>query len=261
MPAPDTHTTPTTTADRLPWPRLLAYCALLTLAGTVLLQVAGRFVGFPSLVVVDLMTLAGLLLLVSGGRRRIRSGAAIIGVISLLNNIHAGLFLAAVTAPASDPVTFVTCLATWIGSLLAIPLAVVTFRSPEGTGPSVLVRAVGLVLVMATVVAAVMFVTARDEPARPGDLQVTRERDGWGLFTDNAGRSFAPAQVTATPGPVTIAATNSDPLIGMIFLIPELGVQEKIAPGTTARVTFDAPAGRYTMLDDKFLVEGTLEIG
>ena len=262
MPTPDTRTTtPATTAGRLPWPRLLAFCAVLTLAGTVLLQATGRFVGFLSLVVVDLTMLAGLLLLVSGGRGRIRSGAVLIGVFSLLNNIHAGLFLAAVTAPAGDPVTFLTCLTTWIGSLLAIPLAVVTFRFPEGAGPAVLRRAVALVLAVATAVAAVLFVTAADDPARPGDLQVTREREGWGLLTDQAGRSFAPARLTAAPGPVTIAVTNTDPLVGVRFLIPELGVRQEVAPGTTARVTFDAPAGSYTLLDDTFLVESSLVVG
>ena len=84
MPTPDTRTTPTTnTTARLPWRRLLAFCAVLTLAGTVLLQAAGRFVGFPSLVVVDLMMLTGLLLMASGGRRRIPSRAGVIrGVLA-----------------------------------------------------------------------------------------------------------------------------------------------------------------------------------
>lgn len=286
MPTPDPHTAPTadaapTTADpataapttdgpattragRVPWRRLLAFCAVLTLSGTVLLQAAGRFVGFPSLVVVDLMMLAGLLLMSGGGRRRIRSGAVVIGLFSLLNNIHAGLFLAAVTAPAADPVSFLTCLTTWIGSLTAIPLAVLTVRSPHGAGPAVLRRTVGAVgaaLAVAAAVAAVLLLTASDDPARPGELQVTRERDGWGLLTDQAGRSFAPAQLRAAPGTVTIAVTDTDPLIGVTFLVPDLGVRERIAPGTTARVTFDAPAGTYPFLDDTFLVEGTLVVG
>ncbi|MEQ3554556.1 cupredoxin domain-containing protein [Pseudonocardia nematodicida] len=252
--------TTTRTTTGVPWPRLLAFCAWLTLAGTVLLQAAGRFVGFPSLVLVDLAMVTGLLLL-RGGRRRVRAGAVVIGVFSLLNNVHAGLFLMAVMTPEADPVSFLTCLATWIGSLLAIPVAVAVVRSPDGRGPAVLRRAVVAVLGVATAAAAVLFLTIADDPARPGDLQVARERDGWGLLTDQAGRTFAPDRLTAGPGTVTVAVTNTDPLVGLTFLVPDLGVAERVAPGSTARVTFDAPAGSYRFLDDTFLVEGTLVVG
>ena len=182
-------------------------------------------------------------------------------MFSLLNNLHAGLFLAAVSAPAGDPVSFLTCLATWIGSLLAIPLAVLTVRSPDGAGPAGLRRACGSVRAVATVAAGGLFVTAGHDPARPGELQVARERDGGGQLADHAGRSFAPALLNAAPGPVTIAVTNTDPLIGLTFLVPELGVAQKVAPGTTARITCDAPAGSYPFLDDTVLVEGTLVVG
>ncbi|GAA4997134.1 cupredoxin domain-containing protein [Pseudonocardia tropica] len=252
--------TTTRAATGVPWPRLLAFCAGLTLAGTVLLQAAGRFVGFPSLVLVDLAMLTGLLLL-RGRRRAVRSGAVVIGLFSLLNNVHAGLFLAAVAAPAADPVTFLTCLTTWIGSLLAIPVAVAVVRSPDGHGPALLRPAVAAVLVAVTAAAAVLFVTIADDPAQPGDLSVVRERDGWGLLTDQAGRRFAPDRLTAGPGPVTVAVTNTDPLVGLTFVVPDLGVSERVAPGSTARITFDAPPGTHRLLDDTFLVEGTLTVG
>lgn len=252
--------TTTRTSTGVSWPRLLAFCAGLTLAGTVLLQAAGRFVGFPSLVLVDLAMLTGLLLL-RGGRRAVRSGAVVVGLFSLLNNVHAGLFLAAISAPAADPVTFLTCLVTWIGTLLSIPVAVFVLRAPEGRGPAVLRPAVAAVLVAATAATAVLFAAIADDPARPGDLPVARERDGWGLFTDQAGRRFTPDRLTAAPGPVTIAVTNTDPLVGLTFVVPGLGVTERVAPGSTARITFDAPPGTHRFLDDTFLVEGTLTVG
>lgn len=77
------------------WRGLLMFCAATICVATLVLQVAGRFAG-PSLVVLELAMLAGLLLLGAGGRGRARAGAAVVGVFSLVNNIHAGLFMAVI---------------------------------------------------------------------------------------------------------------------------------------------------------------------
>ncbi|MEU6700297.1 hypothetical protein [Pseudonocardia sp. NPDC046786] len=63
--------------------------------------------------------------------------------------------------------------------------------------------------------------------------------------------AFAPGPAgafAAVPNPLGLAwapwlGPAAGVLIGLTFLVPELGVAQKVAPGTTARITFDAPAG------------------
>ncbi|MET0191071.1 MAG: cupredoxin domain-containing protein [Pseudonocardia sediminis] len=258
----DSWTTPITTTSGS-WRGLLMFCAGATLVATVALQAVGRFVGFPSLVVLGLAMLVGLALLRARGRRRRRAGAVVVGVFSLVNNVHAGLFLAVLSAPASDPLQFVTCTVTWAASLLAVPVSVVAFRRPDGggRGPVAIRQAFLIVTVLAVLVGSTLYLAPAVDQARPGDLRVARERTGWGLFTDRAGRVMAPAVLTAEPGPVAIAVTNTDPLVGATFDIDELDVQVRVAPGSTVRVVVDAPAGRYRYYDDTFLADGVLEVG
>ncbi|WP_130288477.1 cupredoxin domain-containing protein [Pseudonocardia sediminis] len=182
----DSWTSPITTTSGT-WRGLLMFCAGAMLVATAALQAVGRFVGFPSLVVVGLAMLVGL-------------------------------------------------------ALLAIRQAFL------------------IVTVLAVLVGSTLYLTPAVDQTRPGDLRVARERTGWGLFTDRAGRVMTPAVLTAEPGPVAIAVTNTDPLVGATFDIDELDVHVRIAPGSSVRVVVDAPPGRYRFSDDTFLAEGVLEV-
>lgn len=115
-------------------------------------------------------------------------------------------------------------------------------------------------MVVAVLVGGVLFLTRGSDEVLPGDLQVARERTSWGLFTDQAGRIMSPERLSAVPGIVTVAVTNTDPLVGATFDVDELGVHVGIPPGATTRVSFDAPAGRYRFYDNTFLAEGVLEV-
>jgi hypothetical protein len=245
--------------SRIGWSRLLATCAWATLLATVLMQVGGRFIGFPSLVVLDLAMIVGLLLL----RSRHRAGVVVIGVFCLLNNLHASLFWAALQDPA-DFVLFLTCLTTWVTSALAVPVAFLAWRAPAPATtdrlPRLVARTLAVGLLLAAAGSLTLYATRTTETAQPGDLLLVRERPTLGLFTDAAGYEWSPAALEAPAGAITVAVTNPDPVVGGNFTIEELDVDVDIPPDTTRRITVDAPTGTYRYHDTTFLIDGILTV-
>jgi hypothetical protein len=240
------------------WRRLLATCAWATLVATVVMQIGGRFIGFPSLVILDLAMIVGLLLL----RSHPRAGVVLIGVFCLLNNLHASLFAAALQYPA-EFLLFLTCLTTWVTSVLAVPVAVLAWRAPApGTTnlPRLITRTLAVCLLLAAAGSLTLYATRTTETPQPGDLLLLRERPTLGLFTDSSGYEWSPGALQAPAGSVTVAVTNPDPVVGSRFTIEELGVDVHIPPDTTRRITVDAPAGTYRYQDTAFMIDGILTV-
>ena len=223
-------------AARWSWGHFTRAAAVVTIASTVVMMGMGRFVG-PSLIVLDLVLLAGLWLM-RGGRR---AGLLLIGLINVVNLVLHAPINAALITTVESPYSFVTGVVQVLGSVGALLGAVAAWRA-GATGHSPLSRrlaAAALAVVgAAVVVGGVAYVTRTSEPRGVGDAVIA-----------TSGTRVAPQAVQAPAGSVTVHFTNADPVAPRSFDIDELGVHVIVPPRTSRRVTFTAPAGTYEFYD------------
>ena len=231
--APITEPSPQNWAVRFGWGRLLACCAITSLAASILLQVAGQFIGFPSLVIVDAAMIIGLVLL----RRQGRAGIVVLGVAGLLNLVHTPIFLVLLAVP-SAPGAFLTTLATGIASAMSVPVAVMAWRRRSSPTPSRLpgwlAAGSAVALAVTAAVSLTLYLTRTDETPQAGDLTLTAD--------DHA---VQPHALTSSPGELTIAFTNDEPAFPVYFDIDTLDVHLQLPPNTTRRVTLNVGQGTH----------------
>lgn len=225
------------------WRALLRFAALVNLGSAVLMMALGRFVG-PSLVVLALAMGTGVWLL----RRPGRAAAVVIGLFSLASLLLHGPIMVLQLSLPDSPGSFVTGLGMGLGSLLGVVCAGAVLVRMRGSArlSQIVVRATAAVLVSAVVVSLVLFATRTSDTGRPGDLRLA-----------TTGQHLSTQRLTASPGVVSIAVRNTDPVFPRSFDIDTLHVHVLVPPRTTRRVSFSAAGGRYRFSDNATATEAT----
>ena len=234
-PAPSADVGTTTFEERpggLRWRRLQAIAAGITIGSFVILMALGGEVeGF--LVAMAAPFAIGLVLI----RFFPRVGALFLGVVSLATLAFSSPYMVeALSHPESAtdfvPQTFFT-LSMVIAALAAIP----AYREVRGGGgksqtPGSIAVAAGALALVAFAISIVAATTVDSVAAQPGDqIVVTRDL------------VFAPAQLTAEAGTISVHLTNQDST-RHTFTIDGL-TDLSVPPKSTQRVTFDAVPGTY----------------
>ncbi|MFG2074267.1 cupredoxin domain-containing protein [Nonomuraea maritima] len=234
-------------AARAGWSGLLRVCALVLMVMTVLQMLLGRFAG-PSLIVLDVLVVAGLMLL----PRRPRAGAAVIGGSCLLNLLlHSGLLAYLLASPESGPVFAATSLNA-LASLTAVVAAFPVWSGAAARGVRAVLVAALTLAVVSVAASTTLWLTRAQDTARPGDIA---------LVTDGA--QVDRRSLEARTGQVSVLVRNDDALSPRAFDIDTLGVHLTVPPATTRRVTFTAPPGSYAFHDEitfTLATSGTLTV-
>ncbi|GAA4574690.1 cupredoxin domain-containing protein [Planotetraspora kaengkrachanensis] len=220
------------------WPGLLRACVLVLVAMTVLQMLLGRFLG-PSLIVLDILVVTGLVLL----RHRTRTGVGVIAGACLLNLlVHSGLLVYMLSSPESGPVfaaTSLNALASLTGLIAAVPAWRTRRVARAGGRARSVLLAAGVLAGVSVVASTALWLTRDQDTARAGDIL---------LVTD--GTRVDRAALEAPAGEISVLLRNDDLFSPRAFDIDALDVHLTVPPSTTRRVTFSAQPGRYAFHDE-----------
>jgi plastocyanin len=184
-------------------------------------------------------------------RRGGRSGTIMSAVLSFLFiGLNAPFIVPSLSVPAST-VDFVMTGLLVVLALSNLVSAIAALRSSStGVRAALMGRATVALLLLVAVIAVIGRVTYDSPPAQTGDVQLTAQDF-----------EFSASTIESEGGEVSVFVDNKDSALHT-FTVEELDVDLQVPGGSTARVTFDAPAGSYEFIcvPHESEMHGTLEV-
>ena len=204
-----------------------------TIASLVVLVIAMILVGFfPPLLIFFVLWGIGLWRLSSPGKL-----APILLLIAYIAffGLNAPFLVPQLQVPASA-VDFILAGVITVLSIVGIVASIAVLRNRDAS-PSRLPRGIAVAAVVAIVVVfaagAIAKLTYKNATAQPGDLKLTAHNI-----------EFSVDELDADSGELSVFVQNKDTTLHT-FTIEGLDVDLEVPAGSSARVTFDAPAGTY----------------
>jgi plastocyanin len=232
-------------AEANPWRAMVLRSGMALAAGFIVLMVLARF-PIPPLAIYVVLVAGGLVL----RRRKPTAGLLVVGVSTLLIfGLNLGPLVDNLRRPA-DPVDFTLAVLGWTAAVCTAAAIVPAVRRASGSGVSrglsmAAVAAVALALVGSSVA---RLATVDSVAALSGDTGVVIAQTAF------------PETVSVNAGEVALFVDNSDPY-SHTFTIDELGVDQTLVAGQSARVTFSTQPGEYRYycaIPGHEFMEGTL---
>lgn len=221
---------PSIAAEANPWRSMVLRSGMALAVGFIVLMVLARF-PIPPLAIYVVLVAGGLAL----RRRKPTAGLLVVGVSTLLVfAVNLAPMVDNLRRPA-DPTDFTLAVLGWAAALCTAVGIVPAVRRAGGSAISrglsvAAVAAVALALVGSSLV---RLTTIDSVAAQPGDTGVVIAQTAF------------PENVLVSAGDVALFVDNSDPY-SHTFTIDELGVDQTLVAGQSARVTFPADPGEYT---------------
>jgi plastocyanin len=184
-------------------------------------------------------------------RRGGKAGPIMFAVLSvLLLVLNAPFIVPALSVPAST-VDFVMTGVLVVLAVANLVAAIAALRSSSTGAKARLVgRATVALLLIVLAIGVVARVTYESPPAQSGDIELTAQDI-----------EFSTDVIEADNGEVAVFVDNKDAALHT-FTVEELDIDLQVPGGSTARVTFDAPAGSYEFIctPHSGVMKGTLEV-
>lgn len=184
-------------------------------------------------------------------RRGGRAGTIMSAVLSFLFlGSNAPFIVPSLSVPAST-IDFVMSGLVVVLALSNLISAIATLRrSSTGARAGLMGRATVALLLVVAAIAIVGRVTYDSPPAQAGDIELTAQDF-----------EFSASTIESENGEISVFVDNKDSALHT-FTVEELDVDLQVPGGSTARITFDAPAGSYEFICVPHASEmkGTLEI-
>jgi plastocyanin len=197
--------------------------------------------------------LAIYVLLVGGGlavrRRKPTVGVVLVGASTLLiSALNAAIMVDSLSRPR-DPVDFTLAVLGWAAALCtAVAIVPAVRRRPASTAPEALSVVAAAAVILALAVSVIGWLTLDQVAAVSGDTEVVIAETAF------------PPTVTAAAGDSAVFIDNRDPY-AHTFTVDELGVNQTLVAGQSARVAISAAPGEYRYycaIPGHEFMEGTL---
>jgi plastocyanin len=201
--------------------------AIATIVLVVLMIVQQAFI--PPIAIFIVLAGIGVVLL----NVRERAGAIMLAIVSVLFLILNTPFIVPALAVPASSVDFLTTCLTLLSLVGMVVSSVAILRRSAGGGAirfSVVITVLGLLAIAGTAWARLAYEGAE---ARPGDIEMVLQDI-----------EFNPASISGDGGEMSVYLDNKDTVLHT-FTIEELDVDVDIPGNASARVTFEAPPGRY----------------
>jgi plastocyanin len=184
-------------------------------------------------------------------RRGGKAGLIMSAVLSVLVVVlNAPFIIPALAVPAST-VDFVMTGVILVLAVTNLVAAIAALRSSStGARVGLVGRAMVALLLIVLAVGVVARVTYESPPAQSGDIQLTAQDI-----------EFTTDVIEANSGEVSVFVDNKDAALHT-FTVEELDIDLQVPGGSTARITFDAPAGSYEFIcvPHESVMKGTFEV-
>ncbi|MGH2777831.1 MAG: cupredoxin domain-containing protein [Actinomycetota bacterium] len=227
------------------WRILLVWTGIGTAAALLVFNLAAGTI-IPPLLVFAVLYGVGVWLTRRGGK----AGPIMLGILSLLLlGVNVPFIVPALSVPAST-VDFVMTGLLVVLALANLVSSVASLRAADGAGARLVGRSLVALMLVVVAVAIVGRVTYDAPVSQSGDLELAAQ--DYEFNTD---------VIEADSGEVSVFVENKDTALHT-FTVEGLDVDLQVPGGTTARVTFDAPAGSYEFIcvPHSDVMKGTLEV-
>jgi plastocyanin len=236
---------PPASTTGIDWRILLVWTGMGAAAALLVFNLAmGEII--PPLIVFAVLYGVGVWLARRGGK----AGPIMLGILSLLMLVfNAPFIVPALKVPAST-VDFVMTGLVVLLALANVLAAVASLRAQGGRGARVVGRSLVALMLVVVAVAIVGRVTYDAPVSQSGDFKLAAQD-----------YEFTTDVIEADSGEVSVFVDNRDTALHT-FTVEGLDVDLQVPGGTTARVTFDAPAGSYEFIcvPHSDMMKGTLEV-
>jgi plastocyanin len=213
-----------------PWVAALRVTSAVVIAATLVVQLLLARSVIPPLLVFEMLFAIGLVVL----SRKPSTGIWMVGIVSVLFILGDIPFGGPELAHPNSLPTFATEVAQLGAAIVGVVLAVCAIRRLRPEMSKRILLGAGAVYVVLALTSAVLWVTASDVSARPGDIDLQAK----------SAKFRAVGDLTANAGTVVVHVDNHDP-VRHNFTIDALHVNVDLPAEKGRRITFTAEPGTY----------------